>query len=221
MLAKDLISDMIPVVKTSDSGADVLTWMENSKVSHLPIVNQSSFLGLVSDNDIYSLDDPDSPIGNHPLSLFSPFVTMGQHIVEVLEIVKRLKISVVPVVNSEHEYQGCITVYDLVAEMANMTSADQQGAILVMEMTIHDYSLTEIARIVEENQAKVLFSYISSVPETTEIRVTIKINTTEVASIVRSLERYNYSIEATFLESGQLDDMYQNRYEEFMRYLNI
>ena len=221
MLARDLISDIIPAVKTSNTGAEVLNWMEHYKVSHMPIVNHTSFLGLVSDNDIYSLDDPDVPIGNHSLSLFSPFVKSSQHIFEVIEIMKRLKISVVPVLNSENEYEGCITMYDLVDQFANLSSCDQPGAILVLKMTIHDYSLTEISRIVEENQAKILSSYVSSIPESTEIEVTLKINSTDVTSIIRSFERYDYNIEATYMENAEMEDMYKLRYEEFMRYLNI
>lgn len=221
MLARDLISDIVPVVKTSNTGAEVLNWMENFKISHMPIVNQSSFLGLVSDNDIYSLDDLDVPIGNHHLSLFSPFVKSSQHIYDVIEIVKRLKISVVPVLNSENEYEGCITMYDLVNQFANLCSCDQPGAVLVLKMTILDYSLTEISRIVEENQAKILSSYVSSFPESTEIEVTLKINSTEVTSIIRSFERYDYNVEATYMENTEIEDMYKLRYEEFMRYLNI
>lgn len=221
MQARDIISDIIPAVKTSDTGSQVLSWMDHFRVSHLPIVNHISFLGLISDNDIYSLDDPESPIGAHSLSLFSPFAKADQHIMEVLEIFRRLKISLIPVLNNENDYLGCITLYDLLQAVALLNAADHQGAILVFNMTVHDYSLTEIARIVEENQAKILSSYVTNVPESTEIHVTIKINTTGLTSIIRSFERYGYQIESTYMESGQLDEMYWSRYEEFMRYLNI
>ena len=86
MLAKDLISDVIPALKTSDSGQKALYWMDIFRISHLPIVNNEDFLGLISDKDIYDLNMSEDPIGNHTLSLFSPYVTDNQHVYEVMEL---------------------------------------------------------------------------------------------------------------------------------------
>ena len=82
MLAKDFISGIVPALHTSDTGQKALNWMEVFRVSHLPIVNDKEFLGLISDTDIYDMNMADEPIGNHNLSLFSPFVYLDQHIYE-------------------------------------------------------------------------------------------------------------------------------------------
>ena len=74
MIAKDLISDVIPLLKTSDTAQTALNWMEIFHVSHLPIVNNVDYLGLISDSDIYDLNMPDEAVGNHKLSLQRPFV---------------------------------------------------------------------------------------------------------------------------------------------------
>ena len=99
MLAKDLMSDVVPSLKTSDTGIQALSWMDIFRISHLPIVNNNEFLGLISDKDIYNLNMVDEPIGNHRLSLFSPYVFEDQHIYEVIEVASRLKLSVVPVLD--------------------------------------------------------------------------------------------------------------------------
>lgn len=220
MLAKELISDVVPAVKTSDSGAQVLSWMDHFKISHMPIVNNSDFLGLISDSDIYSLDDPEEAIGNHSLSLFSPFVDANQHFYQVVELANRLKLTVIPVLESGKEYLGVITLQALIEKFAHIISADQPGAILVLNMATHDYSLIEIARIIEENNARILSSNVVSIKDTNQVEVTVKTNTSDITSIVRSFERYDYDVQAKFLEDQELDDMYRNRYEEFMRYLN-
>ncbi|MBT3241599.1 MAG: CBS domain-containing protein [Bacteroidetes bacterium] len=221
MLAKELISDVLPSVKTSDTGAQALSWMETFRVSHLPIVNNSDFLGLISDNDIYALDDVEQALGNHNLSLFSPFVDENQHIYEVIELISRLKLSVVPVVKEGKEYLGLISMHDLILQFAKLTSANQPGGILVLAMTVHDYSLTEISRIIEENNAKILSVYVDTQEDSMELELTIKVNTNDMSAIIRSLERYDYSIKASFLEDDKLDALYRDRYEEFMRFLNI
>ncbi len=70
MVAKDLISQVIPSLKTSDLGQTALNWMEIFRISHLPIVNNQDFLGLISDADIYDMNRPDEPIGNHDAYAF-------------------------------------------------------------------------------------------------------------------------------------------------------
>ena len=70
----------------------------------LSIINE--FLGLISDKDIYNLNMADEPIGNHRLSLFSPYVFEDQHIYEVIEVASRLKLSVIPVLDRSNNYLG-------------------------------------------------------------------------------------------------------------------
>ena len=221
MLAKDLVTDVIPRLKTSDTGAQALSWMDHFRISHLPVVNSLDFLGLISDADIYSVSDTSVPIGNHKLSLFSPYVFQDQHVYDVLELVGRLKLTVIPVLNHRKEFVGCITQQTLVQRMPVLVSADQPGAVVILTMTVHDYTLQEISRLVEENNARILSLCVYSPPETMELEVTIKTNTMEMASILRTFERFGYEVKATFREDEEVGNLYRSRYEEFMRYLNV
>ena len=125
MRAKDLISDVIPSLRTSDSGQKALYWMDIFRISHLPIVNNEDFLGLISDKDIYDLNMSEEPIGNHTLSLFSPYVKLDQHIYEVMELASRLILSVVPVLDHNNHYLGVITITDLLHYFADMSAIKQ------------------------------------------------------------------------------------------------
>jgi len=51
MLSKEMMSDIVPALKTSDTGFQALTWMDIFRISHLPIVNNREFLGLISDKE--------------------------------------------------------------------------------------------------------------------------------------------------------------------------
>ncbi len=221
MLAKDLISDIIPSISTTDAGIKALTWMEIFRVSHLPIVNKDEFLGLISDTDIYDLNEADEKIGSHPLSLMRPFVYRNQHIYEVIALVSKLNLSLVPVLNEQNHYVGCITMQKLVAQFNKLTSASEPGAIIILELNINDYLLTEIAQIVEGNDAKILSLYVSSFKASTQLNVTLKLNTSNLSSIVQTFERYNYSIKASFMEDEALEHFYEDRFDEFMNYLDI
>jgi len=221
MLAKDLISDIVPSLRTSDTGEKALNWMEVFRVSHLPVVNNKEFLGLISDTDIYDMNMAEEPIGNHKLSLFSPFVYLDQHIYEVIEIVARLKLTVVPVLDHNKNYLGLITTGDLIQYFADLTAVKYPGAILVLELHQNDYSLSQVAQIVESDNAKILSLYIQSHENSTKMELILKINRTDITSIVQTFERYNYNLKASFMEDAELGDFYASRYNEFIRYLNI
>jgi len=221
MLAKDLLSDVVPALKTSDTGLRALSWMEIFRISHLPIVNNQEFLGLISDTDIYDLNMADEPIGNHKLSLFSPYVVYDQHIYEVMKLVAENRLTVVPVLNEKKQYLGLITMNELLYHFAEMSALKDQGGLIVLELNQNDYSLTHIAQIVEGNDAKILSVYVTSPDQSTKLEVTLKINRTDLTSIVQTLNRYNYNIKASYMEDQNMDSFYNSRYASFMRFLNI
>jgi CBS domain-containing protein len=220
MFAKDLISETIPPLKTSDSGLKALSWMEEFKVSHMPIVNNVDFLGLISDADILDMNTPEEPIGAHQLSLIRPFVYETQHLYDVLKLVKTLKVSIVPVLNAENHYVGNITLTDLINHFASALSVQNPGGILVLELNSNDYSLSEIAQIVESNDAKILSTYLNEVADSTKIEVVLKINREDLRRIIQTFNRYQYKIKATIQQSDFEDDIRQ-RYDLFMNYINM
>jgi len=221
MVAKDLISEVIPTLKTSDLGQTALNWMEIFRVSHLPIVNNQDFLGLISDADIYDMNQPEEPIGNHTLKLFKPFVDGEQHIFEVIGLASRLKLSVIPVLDSKDHFMGVITTSDLIRHLAGISSMDQPGGIIVLELIERDYSLSQIAQIVESNNVKVLSMYITSPPESTKLEVTLKVNTGDLVSVIKTFERYNYEVKTWVTTNDSMDSFYSERFDLLMKYLNI
>jgi len=220
MIAADLVSLDLPILKTSDSGDFAIEMMEEFKVTHLPIVNNTEFLGLISEADILDLNEPDEALGAHKLSLSRPYVLNNAHIFEVIKHVTRQKLSLIPVLDSKHDYVGAITLQTLVENFDKLISTETPGGVIVLELNIHDYSLSEIARIVESNDAKILNLYISSETDTTKLDVTIKINRTDLTRILQSFLRYNYNVKASFHESSFGEDL-KERFDSFMNYLNI
>jgi CBS domain-containing protein len=221
MVAKDLISEIIPSLKTSDTGQTALNWMEIFRISHLPIVNNQDFLGLISDTDIYDMNQPEEPIGNHQLTLFKAYVTAEQHLFEVIGLASRLKLTVVPVLDENSHYKGVITTNDLIRHIAGISSMDQHGGIIVLELLERDYSLTQIAQIIEGNNIKVLSMYITSPPDSTRLEVTIKLNSHDLTSVIRTFERYNYNVKTWVAADDSLDRFYSERLDMLIKYLNI
>jgi len=219
MVAKDLITDLISTLHTSDTAIYALSMMEEYRISHIPIVNNEDFLGLISESDLYAYADPEAPIGAHSLSLAKPFVTASQHIYDVIKIADNYKLSIIPVLDDRNKYLGVIRLADLAHYFAQLTAVDQVGGLITLEMNIHDYSVAEIAQIVESNDARILSLYYMEIPDSTKIQVSLKINKQDLTGIVQTFDRYNYTIIASIFENNE-DEM-QDRYDSLMSYLNV
>ncbi|MGQ0827132.1 MAG: CBS domain-containing protein [Bacteroidota bacterium] len=220
MIAKDLITDEIPPLKTSDTGLMAINWMDEFKVSHLPIVKGHEYLGILSDTDVLDLNITDQQIGKSKLSLIRPFVLESQHIYEVIKMISNLKLTVLPVLNEHQHYIGLIPATAILHQFAILAATREPGGMIVLEMNVHDYSLTQIAQIIEGNDAKVLSCYVNSLPDSTKIEVTLKINKEDLSGILQTFYRYNYTVKASFHQSEFSEDM-KKRFDSFMNYINI
>lgn len=221
MQAKDLMTDNIVILKTSDSAATALSLMEELRVSHLPIVNNEVFLGLISDNDIFEINDMEVPIGNHNLSLIRPYVFANNHIFDVIRLVAEQSLTLVPVLDDKENYLGCITLARLVNNFVQITSVNHPGGIIVLEVTAHDYTLSQIAGIVESNDAKVLCSYLTTFEDSNKLEVTIKVNKIDIGGIIQTFNRYDYIIKGFYGEESRYGDLLDDRFQSLMKWLDV
>jgi acetoin utilization protein AcuB len=220
MRAFELITEEIPPLTHKDSGEKALRWMEEFKVSHLPVLKNGNFVGLISETDILDKMDLDEKLDILFDHLPRPYVFGESHIYEVLAKVSEHRISVMPILDRDEKYLGCTDVYRLVTMIANTGSIKEVGGILVLEVNSVDYSMAQIAQIVEGNNARILSSYIMSSPDTTKLEITLKINQVELTSIIRTFERYDYVVKASYQKSSGDDDI-QQRFDALMNFLKF
>lgn len=219
MIAGNLLSKQIVPLRTSDTGEDALSIMSDFYIKHLPIVNNEQLLGLLSEDDILDHDVKEA-VGSYQLSMSRPYVKDSDHVYEVFRLVSEYKLTVIPVVDAEDTYLGLIAQDDLLRFFASIGSFTEPGGIVVLEMSKRDYSLSEIARIVESENAIILSSFITSSTDSTKIDVTLKINRNDIQSILSTFDRFNYQVKASFLESDYFDSL-KDRYDMLMTYLNV
>lgn len=220
MFARELISDAIPPLKTSDSVQKVFDRMAEFRVNHLPIVNNRQFLGLLSDNDIVEVADYSDAVGSLSLSLYNPSVQEDQHVYDVIRLFYEQKLSIVPVLDKNGDYLGVISINCMMEYMATLTSVKEPGSVIVLEISDRNNSLAHMAQIVESDNAQVLSSYLRSFPDSTRIEVTLKVNKLDVSGIVASFNRYDYTVLATFNNSSPGDGT-TDRYDQLMNYLDM
>jgi len=220
MRAIELITEEIPPLTHLDTGEKALNWMEEFKVSHLPVLKSGNFVGVVSESNILDKMEIDKTLDELFQHLPRPYASSVDHIYQVLSRIAEHKLSMIPILDENEQYLGCTTVHHLLTLIANTGSIKAHGGIIVLEMASTDYSMAQIAQIVESNDAKILSSYIMSSVDSTNIEVTLKINLFELDRIIRTFERYDYKIKASFQKSTDDDDL-QFRYDALMKYLNF
>ncbi len=220
MIIRNIISNTIPAIKTSDSGTKAISIMEEFKVSHLPIVNNIDFLGLISILDIYNMKKIKEPVGGCDLSLKRAYIYDTQHIYDAIKIINEMNLSVLPILNIKNEYLGLVELKDIVNYISNFTAIKNPGGIIIIELNINDYSLSEISQIVESNDVKIISLYIDEIKDSMKFNITLKLNKQDLTAVLRTFERYNYNIKASFGQDN-LDNSLENRYNLLMNYLNL
>lgn len=220
MFASALISNVLPPLRTSDTVQKALDRMAEFKVLHLPIVSDSQFLALVSEEELIAQKDPEIAIGAISLTLINPFVFENSHIYDVIRLISQLGLSLVPVLDQHKAYLGVVSQAGILAYVADLFAVKDPGGIIVLAISNRNISLAHLAQIVEADNAQILSSYVNTFPDSTRIEVTLKVNKTELGSLIATFERYNYEVKA-FFNNTHNDDGLAERFNSFMNYLNV
>jgi acetoin utilization protein AcuB len=219
MQANTLISSSIKSIHPVEDGNKALEMMDQFRIHHLAIVKNNFYMGVISDKEIMSWNSEDDSIEEHLTNLAAPYVRHNQHLFDIIEVLEKNNLSIVPVLDEKNHYLGVITSRKLLYSIAKSATIQSPGGVIILEMPDHDYSLTEIASIVESNNTKILSSYIISKPNSTNIEVTIKLNKQEVTAIIKDFERHEYKVSGSYKDE-EADGDYLERYESLMRFLN-
>jgi CBS domain-containing protein len=220
MLTKDFITREFPALNISDSVEYALSLMDELKAKHLPVVADGIYQCLLSEKDLLATPDPAEPVGKDPV-LFAPSVSNPEHVHEVIAQMVRYRLTVLPVVSPQGKYKGAITCDKLLEALSDLCNAEAAGSVVVIELALRDYALSDIARIVEANNAHVLNLLSSPDKSAEKLVLTIKTDLEDATPLVRSFERFNYTVLSHFMEKGMAGDVLQRRMDELLFYMNM
>ncbi|MDR1556935.1 MAG: CBS domain-containing protein [Tannerellaceae bacterium] len=219
MLMKDFITKEFPVLKKSDTVEYALSVMDELKVRHLPVVADEIYQCLLSEKDLLAMPDPAAPV-NDPV-LFAPSISHSGHLHEIMARMVRYHLTVLPVVSPGGRYKGVITRDRILEVLSDLCNAEAAGSVVVVGLTPRDYVLSDIARIIEANNAHVLNLLSNTDSDTGRLIITIKIDLEDATPIIRSFERFNYTVLYHFMKRGMVDDVLQRRMDELLFYMNM
>lgn len=221
MVAADLINHMIPPLKPTDDGDKAMIWMEELRTNQLPVIEKGKFLGFISEEIILEDNNAKKCILDYELEDQKCFVLEHQHFYDVIRMASDFDSQKVAVLSSTGGFMGVVGIEDLIRAIADSTAVQDQGAILVLLVSHRDYSLAEISRLIEGENARVLSVGVSrDLTDNSMLRITLKINQNEVSHIAASLERFGYKIMGKFQEE-EVKSNDKERFDLLMKYLNI
>ena len=220
LFANEISFSAIPNVKTSTLVSEALSLMEEYKITHLAIVNNEEYLGLICEEELLAQNDFSKPIGDIRLMIQGAAANENTHIFDILHIIYEHKLSLIPVVGKNNKFIGVILANTVLNIVAELLSVNNPGVIIILEMSVIDYSLTQISNIVESNDALIVASFVRTIPNSTLMQIVLKINNSDIGKIIQTFSRYEYNVIASFGED-MIDDILQDRYELLMRYLNM
>ena len=218
MTTLQLIDTTIPQIQLHDTVAKALQLMEDFRVTHLPVVSQEKFLGLISEEDLLDEKNKQSTLGFFQNDLIPAAVKADQHFLKAVSVCNLYQTNVIPVVNETNELLGSIRGFALLTQLGNFCGANEYGALIVLEMERTRFSISEINSIVESDGATILHLNITPMPPLVE--VTLQINKKEISTIIATLERYEYSVSYYSGEELFENDISSN-YQNLMNYLDV
>lgn len=221
MIAKELVNYMIPPLKPTDDIGKAKLWMDELRLSQLPVSADNRFLGIITEEMLFDDNLHFAEVGEYPLLGQKSHVKAFSHYYDVLKVLSSEGLRLVAVLDEMEQYIGVISTEDLVEAFAKSSSVINPGAILTLKLNAIDYSLSEISRLIESNDAKILTSYVSENPnDPSKLILTLKINKEEVSRIIASLGNHGFQIESSF-NSARSNFDEQERLDIFMKYLKI
>lgn len=220
MLTKELINTSIPRLQLQDSVGKALQLLNDFHISHLPVVSDEKFLGLISEDDLLDADDDKLSIEVLQNVFLNAAVSENVHFLNAVSSSIRFDTTLVPVVGANNVYAGAITISNLLKYLGNFAGADEIGGIIVLEMERLQFSLSEISRIVESDDCTILHLNTTVDSITGLLTVTLHINKREIKSVIATFERYEYNVVYSFGNENFHNEISGN-YQNLMSYLDI
>ncbi len=217
MVLKNLITNDFKPFGSDRSLHDFKVLAHDFKLSHVPVVEKDYFKGVLNEE---CFEECENKTLRELLSHLEKFsLTPSQTIFQAVNMFRLYGTNFIAIVSEDEKYLGYITVEDVLAEWSKSPYISEPGALLIVETNLKDYSMSEVSKIVESNNARIYGMNIHRFMED-RIQVLLKISAANVDSVIETFERFNYTL--IFKSSStEKDNFLQDRYNQFMNFLDI
>ena len=214
----DYINNDYKAIDSKETIESVQDFFSEVSYTHFPVIDEGIYIGSISIDDIETFDS-DKKIIDYRYTLESFFARKDMIWLDVLEVFAKNHSNVVPILDAANNYIGYYELEDIIKFFHETPFLKEQGGIIIVQTSVIDFSMSQIAQIVESNNGKLLGLFISEADATT-IKVTIKVALGGMNDIIQTFRRYNYEIISEHDEDNYLNNL-KERSEYLDKYLNI
>lgn len=214
----DYITNDYKAIDSRETIADVQDFFVDSSFSHFPVITEGTYIGSIAADDVETFDS-DKKVADYRYALEGIFARNTMIWLDVLEVFAKNHTNIVTVLDENNAYLGYYELEDIVKFFHETPFLKEQGGIIVVQKHIADYSMSQIAQIVESNNGKLLGLFVSEA-DLEKIQITIKIALGGMNEIIQSFRRYNYEIISEHNEDNYLNTL-KERSDYLDKYLNI
>ena len=214
----DFLNTNIKALRTTDSVADAQDLFSEYPFSHFPVLEDGVYIGCADAEDT-ELMDIEKTMDDMRYSFDRFFVRDTTIWLDVLEVFAKNETNLVPVLSEENKYLGYYEITDIIKFFDQTPFLKEQGGIIVVEKGTMEYSMSEVAQIVESNNGRLLGLFISE-SDMHKVQITVKISMGGLSEIIQTFRRYNYDIITEHQEDAYLNTL-KDRSDYLDKYLNI
>jgi Mg/Co/Ni transporter MgtE len=212
------ITNDFKAIDSQESVAVAQELFDELNFSHFPVVEEEVYIGSIASEDIETFDSTKKIIDyKYTFERFFARTTMIW--LDVLEVFAKNNTNIIPVLDTKNKYVGYYEISDILSFFHETPFLKETGRIIIVQKRVLDYSMAEIAQIVESNNGKILGLFISEA-DSENIQVTIKISLGTINEIIQSFRRYNYEIISDHHEDHYINTL-KERSDYLDKFLNI
>jgi len=215
---KDYINSDFKAINSTDTVVEVQDFFHELTFSHFPVLDDGVYMGCIALDDVDTFD-ADKKISDYRYTLEPFFVRNSMMWLDVLEVFAKNHSNVVPVLDENNLYVGYYELDDIIKFFHETPFLKEPGGIIVVQKPIVDYSMSQIAQIVESNNGRLLGLFVSEATSDL-VQITIKISLGAMNDIIQTFRRYNYEIISEHQEDAYITNL-KERSDYLDKYLNM
>jgi len=219
MNINDYILEEIKTLAINDTVKKAQERCENYPISHFPVVEDNKLIGCFSESDIRTINDTNSLLKEHTYLLAHFFATKNTPLLDLIALFADNDCNLIPVLSEDKKYIGYYELADILDVFADSPFLHRDNETLVVAKNTNDFSMSEVAQIVESNNAKLLGLYISH-QTNKDIQITLKISSNEVNEIIQTFRRYDYTVMSEHEDDFYLEEL-KDRANYLKKYLDM
>lgn len=212
------ITNDFRAIDSQETIASVQDFFADLTFSHFPVVEEGIFIGSIASDDVETFDT-DKKVIDYKYTLERFFARKSMIWLDVLEIFAKNHTNVIPVLDENNTFIGYYEMEDIMKFFQETPFLKEQGGIIIVQKGLLDYSMAQVAQIVESNNGKILGCFISEA-DLENVHITIKIGVGPMNEIIQTFRRYNYEIISEHQEDTYINSL-KERSDYLDKYLNI